>query len=113
MAERQYKSFEEFWPFYLSEHSKPATRWFHFFGTGLMAINLVWSIATFHFLYILFCPVIAYGAAWFSHFFIEKNRPATFTYPLWSLMGDFKMWGLMATGRIGAELQRLHIAPAA
>ena len=51
-------------------------------------------------------PVSGYGFAWYSHFFIEKNRPATFNYPLWSLLGDFKMFGLMCRGRMDAEVKR-------
>lgn len=108
MASR-YGSFAEFWPFYLGEHSKPLTRWLHFVGTSLVVLNAIWAIATLHPLWLLLCPVYGYFWAWVGHFVVEKNRPATFTYPLWSLIGDFKMWAMMATGRLGAELARLQI----
>jgi hypothetical protein len=111
MAER-IKTYQDFWPFYLGEHSKATTRWIHFFGTqaglliGLSGIPLhnPWSI--------LGALVTAYGAAWFSHFVIEKNRPATFKYPLWSLISDFRMLGLMWAGRMDREVAR-HVRAAA
>ncbi len=111
MAERLYKSFDEFWPFYLGEHSKPITRTLHFVGTSLALVDVVCAIALKDARFLLLAPVSAYGCAWVSHFFLEKNRPATFTYPLWSLRGDFKMLALMATGKIGPELARLAIHP--
>lgn len=111
MAERLYKSFDEFWPFYLGEHSKPITRTLHFVGTSLALVDVVCAIALKDARFLLLAPVSAYGCAWVSHFFLEKNRPATFTYPLWSLRGDFKMLALMATGKIGPELARLAISP--
>lgn len=111
MAERLYKSFDEFWPFYLGEHSKPITRTLHFVGTSLALVDVVCAVALKDARFLLLAPVSAYGCAWVSHFFLEKNRPATFTYPLWSLRGDFKMLALMATGKIGPELARLAIHP--
>jgi len=108
MSEARYTSFEEFWPFYLNEHSKPATRWMHFVGTTIGLGVMGWSLATFQPWFVPLGLVPGYAFAWVSHFFIEKNRPATFTYPLWSFIGDFKMWGLMATGRIGREVE-LHV----
>ena len=111
MAERLYKSFDEFWPFYLGEHSKPITRTLHFVGTSLALVDVVCAVALEDARFLLLAPVSAYGCAWVSHFFLEKNRPATFTYPLWSLRGDFKMLALMATGKIGPELARLAIHP--
>ncbi|HVO32167.1 MAG TPA: DUF962 domain-containing protein [bacterium] len=110
-AERAYKTFQEFWPFYLGEHSKPITRAFHFVGTSIALFDILGAVVLRDPRYLLAAPVSAYGMAWISHFFLEKNRPATFTYPLWSLMGDFKMLGFMATGKIGAELDRLKIVP--
>ena len=98
-------SFEEFWPYYVSEHWNPTTRALHFVGTALVLASLVlaafvsaWWLAA--------APLFGYAFAWAAHFFVEKNRPATFTYPLWSLRGDFRMFRLMLLGRMGPELER-------
>lgn len=98
------ESFEEFWPFYVSQHLDPTNRALHFAGTTLAlgclaAAPLVPPAA-------LAAPVAGYGLAWIGHFVFEKNKPATFGNPLWSLRGDFRMWRLMLTGKMGAELER-------
>jgi hypothetical protein len=100
MSQHRYQSFAEFWPYYLDEHSKPATRLLHAVGSfaaiamliGLIAIGKWWLFP------LAFIP--GYAFAWIGHFFVEKNRPATFTYPVWSFMGDWKMLGLMLTRRL-------------
>jgi hypothetical protein len=101
-------SFAEFWPFYLGEHSRAGTRALHFAGTtlgvGLLAAGLVVGRP----LLFLAAIVCAYGLAWIGHFFVEHNRPATFRHPWWSLAGDFKMYGLMWSGRLGEELARVR-----
>lgn len=89
------KSFKEFWPFYLSEHANPTNRRLHFIGTFLVHILLVAIIATGHWKWIWTVPVCGYAFAWVGHFIVEKNRPATFKHPFWSLIGDFKMFYLM------------------
>ena len=86
------RSFREFWPFYLGEHSKPATRWIHFAGTTLGFTVAVWGIVTGKPWFLLLALLAGYAPAWFSHFLIEKNRPATFRFPFWSLLADLKMW---------------------
>jgi hypothetical protein len=101
MNDDRYQSFAEFWPFYVAEHSQPATRVLHLIGTTLGVALVVYFIATGRWWLILFALVPGYGFAWLAHFLVEKNRPATFKYPLWSLMGDYKMIGLMLTGRMG------------
>ena len=100
MAGSQFKSFAEFWPYYLSEHGKPATRVLHCLGTltAIAFVILVVVIGKWWLFPLALVP--GYGLAWVGHFFIEKNRPATFTYPLWSFIGDWKMLGLMLTGRL-------------
>jgi hypothetical protein len=108
---KKYTSFETFWPFYLGEHSLPITRWFHFVGTTLALINLICAVVFLAPSYILSALLSGYFFAWVSHFFLEKNRPATFTYPVWSFIADWKMWAMMATGKLGAELQKLQITP--
>lgn len=109
MSDERISSFEEFWPYYLGEHSKPATRWIHWMGTNLAVTAAASAVVTGQLWALPLALVPGYAFAWVSHFFVEKNRPATFQYPLWSLIGDFKMWGLMWTGRLGAHLER-HVA---
>jgi hypothetical protein len=102
----RFRSFAEFWPFYLGEHRKYATRLVHVCGTMLAIVMFLAALLWGHSLWLLAVPVIGYGFAWTSHAFIEKNRPATFTYPLWSLFGDFRMLGLWLSGRLAAEVAR-------
>jgi len=98
-------SFEEFWPFYVSQHSRPSTRALHFAGSTMVLGTLAAAALVSPWL-LLAAPVVGYGPAWIGHFFCEKNRPATFTYPLWSLWGDFRMYWLMLTGRMAPEVER-------
>lgn len=107
MAESTFNSFAEFWPYYLNEHSKPGTRFLHLIGTTSGLALLVFFIVIGKWWLFPLALVPGYGAAWIGHFFIEKNKPATFQHPLWSFMGDYKMIGLMLTGRMDAELQHL------
>ena len=95
-----------FWPFYLRQHSKRATRLVHVAGTCLALLALIIGIASFSLGWLLMAPVIGYGMAWIAHAFIEKNKPATFTYPLWSLGGDFHMLWLWLSGRLETEVAR-------
>src|SRR5688572_16100251 len=108
MADR-IQSFDEFWPYYLGEHRLAATRWMHFAGSTLALMLTVSSVATQTWLGLIAVPFCGYAFAWFSHFFIEKNKPASFKYPLWSLAADWKMWSLMLTGRLDAHLTRFSI----
>lgn len=110
MSAPRFASFAEFWPYYLGEHRRPVTRALHFVGTALLASAVVAAAVTMRPLFALAGVVGVYACAWPGHFFIEKNRPATFTYPLWSVRGDFKMFGLFVAGRLGAELAKLPSA---
>lgn len=92
--------FADFYPFYLSEHSNRLNRRLHFIGTTLGLAGLLHSLSTLNFWWLLAGIVVGYAFAWFGHFFLEKNRPATFTYPLYSFMGDWVMWKDMLTGKI-------------
>jgi hypothetical protein len=101
------RSFEEFWPFYVGQHRRPGTRALHFAGTTFGFLFLAGAVATARPILLLWGLVGSYGLAWAGHIFIEKNRPATFQYPLWSFVGDMKMYGLMWRGRMTAEAERL------
>lgn len=108
---KQYSTFEDFWPFYLREHSKASTRALHYIGTTLVVAIAAYSLLTQSWLLLLALPLAGYFFAWMAHFSLEKNRPATFTYPLWSLIADFKMWFLWLTGRLKPELERAGVLP--
>jgi hypothetical protein len=100
------RSFGEFWPYYLGEHSRPGTRMLHLVGTSLAIGLAVVAVATGWWLLLLLALVCGYAFAWVGHFFVEHNRPATFRYPLWSFAADFKMWWAALTGRLAGEVQR-------
>lgn len=95
-----FSSFAQFYPYYLSEHSNLTCRRLHFAGSSLVLLTLAWIIVTASWAMIWLLPVLGYGFAWLGHFFFEKNRPATFTYPLYSLMGDWVMYKDILTGKI-------------
>ncbi len=111
MGSSSRRSFSEFWPYYLGEHSRPETRWFHLLATLALWGLVLATLATRIWWLLVAIPVAAYGLAWFSHFFIEHNRPATFSQPLYSLLADHKMAFYMITGRLGQELSRHKITP--
>ena len=105
--EPRIQSFDEFWPFYVCEHKKKLTRQLHFVGTTLALSAVAGGLVTRHKWLLAVAPVVGYGPAWFSHFVIEKNRPATFKYPKWSLMADFIMWGKMLAGTMDEEVEQI------
>ncbi|MBS2016451.1 MAG: DUF962 domain-containing protein [Deltaproteobacteria bacterium] len=107
MSDSDFKTFEEFWPYYVKEHSKPATRIMHFVGTTAAMACFAGGVLTKRRWLLAVAPVVGYGPAWISHFFIEKNKPATFKYPLWSLRADFRMWGKMARFQMSDEVERV------
>jgi hypothetical protein len=100
MSDGRYQSFAEFYPFYLSEHSRRETRRIHFVGSALALLCLLWALLSGEARWFLAAVICGYAFAWFGHFFFEKNRPATFRYPLYSLMGDWKMFWQILTGKI-------------
>ncbi len=106
---RAYTTFADFWPFYLREHSKPATRALHYVGTSLVVALAGYALLMGEWLWLITLPLAGYFFAWLAHFTIEKNRPATFTYPLWSLFADFRMWWLWLSGGLKAELNRAGV----
>ena len=94
------QTYADFWKFYLKEHSRPWTRRLHVLGTvlalslaGVLAVRGLWA-------WLPVCLLVGYGFAWYSHFFIQHNRPATFRYPLWTFVSDFRMAFLYLTGRL-------------
>lgn len=92
--------FRDFYPFYLSEHRDPTSRRLHVIGTGLVITTIVTALATQRFAWLWLVPFLGYGFAWVGHFFFEKNKPATFRHPFYSLAGDFVMFKDVVTGRI-------------
>lgn len=108
MADR-IQTFSEFWPFYLGEHSKPATRKLHLIGTTAAAICLVLAAVLGLPALLLLGLFVGYAFAFGGHFLVEHNRPATFRYPLWSFAADWKMWAYALTGRLGRELERAGV----
>jgi hypothetical protein len=110
MADR-IATFREFWPYYVGQHSRRLTRGLHYLGTGGLFVVIAVALASGRPALLWLLPVVGYGFAWAAHFFVEKNRPATFTHPLWSLGADFVMFGKMLRGRMGTEVQRLSSNP--
>ncbi|EGC35753.1 hypothetical protein DICPUDRAFT_151843 [Dictyostelium purpureum] len=95
-----YRTFKDFYPFYLVQHSNRINRRLHFVGTSLALLTLGYSLYARNPNFILLALVLGYGFAWVGHFFFEKNRPATFKYPVFSLRGDMVMWKSMITGKL-------------
>lgn len=98
---QKFDSFQEFYPYYLAEHSNPQCRRLHFVGSALVLLVLLLVVTTVLTpWWLLAIPLIGYGFAWVGHFFFEHNRPATFKHPLYSLLGDWVMFRDMLTGRV-------------
>jgi hypothetical protein len=104
MADRK-ATYAEFWPFYLREHAKPSTRYLHYVGTALMIGVAVFAVVTQRWWWLAAMPVAGYFFAWVAHFIVERNKPTTFTHPLWSLVSDVRMFFLAITGRLGPHLK--------
>lgn len=98
MASERIKTFAEFYQFYLTEHRNTTSRVLHFIGTMLVCIFLLVALLWSNYRMLIYTPFLGYGFAWLGHFFFEKNRPATFKYPLWSLASDFKLFYEILTG---------------
>jgi len=94
--EKEFKNLREFYPYYLSEHQDGACRSLHFYGTGLDILSFLSFIISLNWIFLAIIPFLGYGFAWAGHFFFEKNKPATFKYPGYSLASDFIMfWDLL------------------
>ena len=101
------RTFEDFWPFYVREHSNETNRMLHFLGTSLAMGSVVAGLVTGKKGFFAAAPLRGYSFAWVGHFLVEGNKPATFKHPLWSLRGDFVMWGKMVSGKMAAEVERV------
>jgi len=97
--EKQYKTLKEFYPYYLEEHQHPISRILHFVGTGLLFVILGASVFSGNYTWLIAIPLVGYGFAWIGHFFFEKNKPATFQYPLFSLASDFILFFDLLLGK--------------
>jgi hypothetical protein len=111
-TEQRFASYEEFFLFYLHEHSDSRNRWMHAAGTALGLGTVIVAFVSGHLWYALLWPAIAYGFAWTGHFMIEDNKPATFGHPFWSFISDFRMLGLMITGQLAERMQQKPVARA-
>jgi hypothetical protein len=100
----RFASFRQFWPFYVREHARSGTRVMHFIGTTLVLVIVATALLTARPLMLLVAPVAGYGCAWVGHYGIEKNRPATFKYPVYSFLADWVMYGKILAGTMSAEV---------
>lgn len=99
METARFTSLKEFYPYYLTEHRLRSTRILHFVGTGLIGVWLLLALLTGSAWWLLCIPLGGYGFAWVGHFFFERNRPATFQYPGYSLASDFLLFWHLLTGK--------------
>jgi hypothetical protein len=99
------RTFADFWPYYVRAHSNPRTRVLHAIGSVLALAAVVAALA-FSLWFLAAAPVIGYAFAWYAHFFVEHNKPATFGHPFYSLAADYRMLFLMMAGRMDAEVAR-------
>lgn len=106
MKDQRFQTFDEFWPHYVREHSRRGTRRLHFIGTTTALACVAGATLLRKPSLLALAPLAGYGAAWIGHFFIEKNMPATFQHPLWSLRADFVMWTKILQGTMDAEVER-------
>lgn len=108
-------SYAEFWRRYLAAHRAPLTRALHYIGTGAALILIAAAAFERDWRWLVAVPIAGYGLAWSGHLFVERNRPETFSHPLWSLYSDFRMLWLFLTGQLAGELRRdtsVRIGPA-
>ena len=104
--------YNRFWPVYLAAHSRPATRAIHMTGTAASILLVLAALALRNAWLLAAAVIVGYGFAWLSHGVVERNRPATFDHPLWSIVSDFRMLFLWLSGRLSSELARHGIGPA-
>lgn len=100
------RSFQEFWPSYVRAHSKPRTRLLHAAGSAFAVILFGAAFPLNQWWLLLAVPVVGYGFAWASHFFVEHNQPATFRHPFYSVYANYHMLFLMMAGRMEEEVAK-------
>lgn len=105
MTTKRISAYREFFPFYLREHSQPRTRVMHYCGTSVEIACLAALVVTRNPWWILGALLGGYGFAWAAHLFVEHNKPATFTHPIWSYIGDHHMALLALTGKLKPRLR--------
>ena len=98
--EKTYDTFQDFYPFYLSQHQNKICKRLHYIGSWLVLLCIFYAIFSNNLLFLFVAPIIGYAFAWVGHFFFEKNRPATFTYPVYSLIGDWRLFIDITRGKI-------------
>jgi hypothetical protein len=103
MVDKKYHSFAEFYPFYLSQHQNKVCRQLHYLGSSIALLILLLSLITQQFYGILVAIIAGYLFAWIGHFFFEKNKPATFQYPFYSLLADWVMLWQAICNRLRIE----------
>jgi hypothetical protein len=101
--------YAEFWPRYLGAHADPRTRALHYIGTAGALACVAAAAITGDWRSLVAAPIVGYGPAWLAHAVFERNRPETFSHPVWSLLSDFRMLGLFIAGRLAGELRRARI----
>jgi hypothetical protein len=102
---RDIRSFQEFWPYYVRQHSRPRTRLLHAIGS-ILAVVMFGAAFAIKLWLLVAVPVVGYAFAWYAHFFVEHNRPATFGHPFYSLFADYRMLFLMMAGRMENEVTK-------
>lgn len=107
-TEKEYTTFWDFYPYYLTEHARPINRALHFVGTSIVIACVILAVVKQQPLFLLGAPLAGYGFAWVGHFGLEKNRPATFKYPFYSLGSDFVMFFHILTFQIGKKVEEAH-----
>lgn len=109
MEKTEFKTLAEFWPFYLGEHSNKLNRVLHFIGSSFGLFFLVQFFLTLNFYFLLYGLTSGYAFAWIGHFFIQKNKPATFKYPIKSFISDWRLFFYTLTFQIDKELKKYSI----
>jgi hypothetical protein len=97
---RVFDTFREFYLFYLCQHRNRTCRRLHFVGTSSVVAIVLLTVALAEYWLLLAAAPVGYGFAWTGHLAFEKNKPATFGHPIYSLAADWVMWAEMATGRL-------------